>query len=67
VTGFTDNQIAWEYFNASRDARFLRNPSGARVMTFLINGENLSVLETDRNPERYFIFFNQNYLNGETK
>jgi len=67
VTGFKDNAMAWEYYNASRDARFLRNPSGARIMTFLINGENLGVLETDKNPERYFIFFNQNYLNGETK
>jgi len=67
VTGFQGNQPAWEYYNASRDARFLRNPSGARIMTFLITPENLKVLETDRNPERYYIFFNENYLKRETK
>lgn len=67
VTGFQGNGPAWEYYSASRDARFLRNPSGARIMTFLITAENLKVLETDRNPERYYIFFNENYLKRETK
>lgn len=67
VSGFRDNDAAWEYYKASSSVPFIRNPSGARVLTFLINEENLKVLETDRNPERYFIFFNENYLNSQTK
>ncbi len=63
VSGFQDYSEAWDYYRNSATARFLRNASGARIMTFLINNNNLRMLEKDKNPERYLLFFNENYLN----
>jgi tetratricopeptide (TPR) repeat protein len=64
VSGFQDYSKAWDYYRNSATARFLRNASGARIMTFLINNNNLQMLEKDKNPERYLLFFNENYLYG---
>ncbi len=62
VSGFANNTQAWEYYNAFKADQIIRNTSGATVMTFLINSNNLKALENDKNPERYYLFFNQNYL-----
>lgn len=65
VSGFSDNQAAWEYYNSFDAGTIIRNPAGARIMTFLINSANLKSLDEDKNPERYFLFFNENYLKGQ--
>ncbi len=65
VSGFSGNRAAWEYFNSFNSGSIIRNTSGARIMTFLINESNLRKLEEDKNPERYFLFFNENYLKGQ--
>lgn len=62
VSGFANNTQAWEYFDAFKADKLIRNPAGARIMTFLINSNNLKALEVDKNPERYNLFFNENYL-----
>ncbi len=62
VSGFSDNSKAWDYYRTAGTVPFLRNTSGAGIMTFLINDNNLGVLEKDKNPERYLLFFNENYL-----
>jgi tetratricopeptide (TPR) repeat protein len=62
VSGFTNNSQAWEYYDAFKSDQRIRNTSGARIMTFLINSNNLKALENDKNPDRYNLFFNQNYL-----
>ncbi len=64
VSGFSDNNEAWDYFRAFSPARVLRNPSETGVMTFLISSSNRAILENDKNPERYLLFFRDNYLNG---
>jgi len=67
VSGFADNSQAWEYYISFRAEKLIRNTSGARVITFLINSNNLKTLDEDKNPDRYYLFFNENYLKGEKK
>jgi len=65
VSGFPDNKLAWEYYNSFNIEKVIRNVSGTETMTFLINGDNLKTLDGDKNPERYFLFFKENYLKGK--
>jgi hypothetical protein len=65
VSGFYDNSQAWEYYNSFKAEKAIRNTSGARIMTFLINSNNSEKLEKDKNPERYYLFFNENYLSRQ--
>lgn len=64
VSGFSGNSEAWDYFRAFSPARVLRNASATGVMTFLISSGNRAILENDKNPERYLLFFRDNYLNS---
>lgn len=61
VSGFASNKEAWDYFRNFRHEKIIRNPSGTKIYTFLINKPNLEILMKDRNPERYFLFFNDNF------
>ena len=61
VSGFADNTIAREYYNNFNAEKLIRNTSGAQIMAFLINTNNLKALQQDKNPVRYFLFFNENY------
>jgi tetratricopeptide (TPR) repeat protein len=65
VSGFANNTQAWEYYNSFKPEKHIRNASGAETMTFLINNENLKKLEEDKNPQRYYLFFKENYLTGK--
>ena len=65
VSGFPGNSLAWEYYNSFNAGKIIRNASGTEIMTFLINGENLKTLDEDKNPERYYLFFKENYLKGQ--
>lgn len=62
ISGFTGYEEAWNYFRDFRTDQIVRNPSNASMITFLINNPNLEILRKDKNPERYFLFFNENYL-----
>jgi hypothetical protein len=65
VSGFTDNIQAWEYYNSFSPEKHIRNTAEAEIMAFLITNENLKKLEEDKNPQRYYLFFNENYLTGK--
>jgi tetratricopeptide (TPR) repeat protein len=65
VSGFANNSQAWEYYNSFRAEKLIRNPSGAQIMSFLINSNNMKKLDEDKNPDRYYLFFNENYLTGK--
>jgi hypothetical protein len=65
VSGFSSNSLAWEYYNSFKPEKLIRNTSGAQIMTFLINSYNIKKLDEDKNPERYYLFFNENYLKGK--
>jgi len=65
VSGFSDNKNAREYYNNFDPSRQVRNAGGARILTFLINSNNLKTLEEDKNPDRYSLFFNEKYFNWQ--
>jgi len=65
VSGFADNSQAWNYYNFFRAEKVIRNTSSAQLMTFLININNTKKLDADKNPERYYLFFKENYLTGK--
>ncbi|HUV00490.1 MAG TPA: tetratricopeptide repeat protein [Bacteroidales bacterium] len=67
VSGFSNNQEAWDYYTNFSISQIIRNPSDVVIMSFLINNANQEVLKKDKNPERYFLFFNENYLKGDIK
>lgn len=62
VSGFSDNYSAWDYYHAFRPENIIRNISGSGFMTFLITAENQKRLDEDKNPGRYHLFFQENYL-----
>ncbi len=62
VSGFPDYSKAAEYFRTFRSDQIVRNPSGSEMMTFIISNENLIVLNKDKDPGRYQLFFVENYM-----
>ena len=62
VTGYADYNQSMDYFNTCKTDKAVRNTTSARMMTFLINDNNLRVLKNDKDPERYLLFFNEKYL-----
>ena len=67
VGGFPDLQAAMDYYRSFRTERIVRNTTGASMMTFVIGSSNLRTLNTDKNPERYRIYFLENYLNEQER
>lgn len=67
VSGFRDLREALEYYRAFRPDREIRNPAGAKIITFIIGTRNLETLEKDKDPERYRLFFMENYPVSEEK
>jgi len=63
VSGFAKYRQSMDYFKSFNTARIVRNPSASEIYSFIISSKNLQVLNTDRNPERYMLFFRENYLN----
>ena len=62
VSGFRRYSIAREYYSAFSSEKLVRNPTASRMYSFLISSENLKVLNNDKNPGRYFLFFKENYF-----
>ena len=62
VSGFSGYTEAMKYYNAFRTEKIVRNSSAAKMITFIISDKNLKVLASDKNPERYQLFFMENYL-----
>jgi tetratricopeptide (TPR) repeat protein len=61
VSGFKNYRKAMDYYNAFRIELNVRNPKGSKMMSFIIGTENLKALNTDKNPERYQLFFLEKY------
>jgi hypothetical protein len=62
VSGFSDFKQALDYYNAFKTEKFIRNPTGVKMMTFIISADNLKALEKDKDPGRYELFFKEKYL-----
>lgn len=65
VGPLADEFIAAEYFNDFDYARVLNNIGETEVLTFTITPANLEVFMDDKDPDRYYIFFENNYLNPD--
>ena len=61
VSGFQDYKTALSYYNGFLVEKNVRNSNGSKMFSFLINSDNQTILKTDKNPERYNIFFIENY------
>ena len=61
VSGFKNYAQALDYFKAFRLDQIVRNPSSTKMLTFTISESNLKVLNTDKDPVRYQLFFLENY------
>ncbi len=62
VSGFAGFSQAMSYYNSFITERIVRNPSGTGMVKFLISNTNLQVLNKDLDPDRYLLFFKENYL-----
>jgi predicted negative regulator of RcsB-dependent stress response/outer membrane protein assembly factor BamD (BamD/ComL family) len=62
VSGFQDYKTALDYYNGFLVEKYVRNISGSKMYSFVISNDNLNILKTDKNPERYNIFFIEKYL-----
>ncbi len=62
VSGFKQYKEALDYFNSFSTQTLVRNPSGSKMYSFIINENNLRVLNEDKYPARYLLFFQENYL-----
>jgi len=62
VSGFADYAQAFNYYNTFKTELFVRNPKGTKMMTFVISNNNLKVLNNDKNPGRYQLFFMEKYI-----
>ena len=65
VSGFKNYKAALNYHNSFNPASVIRNPASAQVFSFIISTDNLEALARDLNPQRYLIFFRENYLKTE--
>ena len=62
VSGFQDYSQAFNYYTLFKPENQVRNPTGSKMMTFIISDSNLKVMNNDKNPGRYLIFFEEKYL-----
>jgi tetratricopeptide (TPR) repeat protein len=65
VSGFSNFSQAMNYYKSFIIEKNIRNPKGAKMSSFLISSENLKVYITDKNPDRYLLFFKDRYLNKQ--
>jgi tetratricopeptide (TPR) repeat protein len=63
VSGFAKYVQAMDYYKLFATEKVVRNPSSSRIYSFIISNTNLKTLNIDKNPERYLLFFKENYLN----
>ena len=62
VSGFEKYSDVMGYYKSFLIEKMVRNPSASKMYSFIINENNLRVLNEDKNPERYLLFFRENYL-----
>ena len=62
VSGFSGFSQVLAYYKKFSIEKYVRNPSGKMMMSFIINGDNLKIMNKDGNPVRYQLFFKEKYL-----
>jgi len=59
---FEDFTSAMDYYNIFRPSQILRNTGGSEIFTFIISSSNFDNYNTDKDPDRYYLFFRENFL-----
>jgi len=59
---FDDIEAAMEYYNNFNPADILRTTGNDDILTFVISSSNYDRLVTNQDPDRYYLFFRENYL-----
>jgi tetratricopeptide (TPR) repeat protein len=67
VSGFSDYTEAIGYYNSFTVEKLIRNSSKSNMYSFIIARGNLDVLNKDKNPERYLLFFREHYTKDAGK
>jgi tetratricopeptide (TPR) repeat protein len=62
VSGFADFTQSFDYYNAFLTEKVVRNQLGSNIITFVISTDNLKVLNSEKNPSTYDLFFKEKYL-----
>jgi hypothetical protein len=62
VSGFPDYNTDFDYYNSFNVEKIVRNSKGSKIDISIISDENLKVLNNDKDPGRYKMFFIDNYL-----
>lgn len=61
VGPFKEGAAATTYYNSFIPKEILRNTGEAEIISFIITSANLDKLNSDRDPDRYNLFFRENY------
>lgn len=61
VGPFTDRDQAAGYYNKFQPREILKNTDDIEIIMFIISSPNMEVLIEDEDPDRYFLFFRENY------
>ena len=67
VSGFRDYAEAIGYYNSFNIEKLVRNVSKSNMYSFIIAKGNLEMLNKDKNPDRYLLFFREHYLKNAGK
>lgn len=59
---FEDRSSAMDYYNDFSPARTLQVDPEAETLFFIINSGNFDSFITDKDPDRYYLFFRENFL-----
>jgi tetratricopeptide (TPR) repeat protein len=62
VRSFPDSKTALSYYNQFNPQDILNNTGEAETLKFIISPANFETFTQDKNPDRYFLFFRENYL-----
>jgi tetratricopeptide (TPR) repeat protein len=61
VGPIADRENAAGYFKGFIPSEVLRSTANAEIITFIITTENLAKLNSNHDPDRYLLFFRENY------
>jgi hypothetical protein len=62
VGTFQDIATAMEYYNNFNPPEILRNVGDSEILSFIISSSNFEGFNTDKDADKYYLFFRENYL-----
>ncbi|MCD4770043.1 MAG: hypothetical protein K8R35_07755, partial [Bacteroidales bacterium] len=63
VGTFENSETAIRYYNEFDPNTILSNTGSSEIVAFIISDDNLKTFITDKDPDRYYLFFLENYFN----